>query len=391
MFERFYNNAARKGFHFPGRLIAGDGALSDAIKASAAPHVLIIDAALCERELPVPRDTLRIPVTREPLRDDALAAAEKAAAVSPQTIIALGGGSTIDVAKAVVMPLRHGTLDARDAPRSFKAPLLVAASSLPGAGSETSRFFILSDPATGHKISQRSFDVVPDVTVLDPHLLEGASATRLLAGAFDAFMHLWETFICRHERSPATDMLALHHMPLLMRAAETLSRNVRPDQSVLMELLYASAYGGIAISNVRTGLVHTLGESLAAQIALPHPLTLLAFFSAGLSSYRDAIGDRLALLLPHLNAQLPERAPWSLDALIAHWQEVLTRTGLYERVRHALSRGIDIDTLLIAAARDSVLTKENPVPVTPQSLTAIVRSSLASFAAPVSRAPFTRE
>lgn len=391
MFERFYNNATRKGFHFPGRLLAGDGALADAIKAASPPYVLIVDAALAEREFPLPRDVLRIAVTREPLRDDALAAADKAAETAPQTIVAVGGGSTIDTAKAVVMQLRHGSLDARDAPRSFKAPALIAASSLPGAGSETSRFFILSDPATGHKISQRSFDVVPDVTVLDPHLLEGASATRLLAGAFDAFMHLWETFICRHERSPETDMLALHHMPLLMRAAETLSRNVRPDTSVLMELLYASAFGGIAISNVRTGLVHTLGESLSAQIALPHPLTLLAFFSAGLSSYREAIGDRLSILLPHLNVQLPERAPWSLDAMIAHWQEVLTRTGLYERVRLALSHGIDIDRLLIAAARDSVLTKENPVPVTPQSLTAIVRAALASFAAPVSRAPFTRE
>lgn len=391
MFERFYNSETRKGFHFPGRLLAGNGALADAIKAAAAPYVLIVDAALQERAFPLPRDVLRIAITREPLRDDALAAAERAASAAPQTIIAIGGGSTIDTAKAVVMQLRHGTLDARDTPRSGKAPALIAASSLPGAGSETSRFFILSDMATGHKISQRSFDVVPDVTVLDPHLLEGASATRLLAGAFDAFMHLWETFICRHERSPATEMLALHHMPLLMRAAETLSRNVRPDESVLMELLYASAFGGIAISNVRTGLIHTLGESLSAQIALPHPLTLLAFFSAGLLSYREAIGERLSLLLPHLNAQLPERAPWSLDALIAHWQEVLTRTGLYERVRLALSRGIDIDKLLTAAARDSVLTKENPVPVTPQSLAAIVRAALASFAAPVSRAPFTRE
>lgn len=389
MFERFYNNASRKGFHSPGRLIAGNGALGDAIKAASPPYVLVVDAALLEHEFPLPRDTLRIAVTREPLRDDALQAATKAAEATPQTIIAVGGGSTIDTAKAVVMLMRHGSLDARDVPRSGQAPALIAASSLPGAGSETSRFFILSDPATGHKISQRSFDVVPDITVLDPHLLEGVSATRLLSGAFDAFMHLWETFVCRNERSPATDMLALHHMPLLMRSAETLSRNVRPDESVLMELLYASAYGGIAISNVRTGLIHTLGESLSAQIALPHPLTLLAFFSAGISSYRDAIGDRLSLLLPHLNAQMPERAPWSLDALIAHWQEVLTRTGLYERVRQALSRGIDIDKLLTAAARDSVLTKENPVPVTPQSLTTIVRGALASFAAPVSRAKFT--
>ncbi len=391
MFDRFFNSETRKGFHFPGRLLAGDGALADAVKAASGPFVLVVDAALMERSFPVPRDTLRIAVSREPLRDDAIAAAQKAAEAAPQTILAVGGGSTLDTAKAVAMLLRHGSLDMRDMPRSGKTPLLIAASSLPGAGSETSRFFILSDAATGHKISHRSFDAVPDVTVLDPALLEGASATRLLAGAFDAFMHLWEAFVCRNERSPATDMLALQHMPQLMQAAEALSRNVRPDDAVLMQLLYASSFGGVAISNVRTGLVHTLGESLSAQLSLPHPLTLLVFFGAGLSSYRAAIADRLAILTPLLDATLAHGAPWTLDGVIAHWHGVLTRVGLYERVRQALSRGVDIDKLLTTAARDSVLTKENPVPVTPQSLAAIVRASLSAFAAPASRAAFTRE
>lgn len=382
MNERFFNTAARKGFHWPGRILAGEGVLETWLAERGTGGLAVVaDRAFAGHPLVRRAGGPHALVAREPNRDDIAAIAEDIAATPPAAILALGGGATIDAAKAVAAQLRFGTLDIRDRPRGAILPQLVAAPTTAGSGSETSRFFIAADPVTGIKVSTRSWSIVPDLTLLDPLLLKGSGAPRLLLGAFDAAMHLWETHIARGERSPFTDALAQGFLPRILAALPTLAAGAEPGGATLLALMEASAMAGVAISNVRTGLVHSLGESLAAQSPLAHPLTLRVFLRPALESYADAVRPHVAPLMHALDGAAPADAPWSVARFIAAWEQAFAALGHDDIIRAAFAaRQPSAKALLATAARDTTLAKENPVPFAEGDLDRIAAAGLAAFA-----------
>lgn len=378
--DRFYNTPARQGFHWPGRIVAGGGVLADWLKD--APRVAIIaDRAFEDHPMVLRAGGAAALVSREPHRADIAAMLPRVLAHEPEAILALGGGATIDAAKALTAHLRYRTTAIRDRARDGAAPLLIAAPTTAGSGSETSRFFILADEA-GVKIATRSWAIVPDLTLLDPALLSGIDPAGLLMGAFDAAIHLWETHIARGEASAFTDAIAQAHLPRILAALPALSAGRTPDAATLQALMEASAMAGIAISNVRTGLIHTLGESLAAHAALPHPLTLRVFLRPGIESYAAAIRERTAPLWRMADAVAPGGAPWSPERFIAAWEAAFAATGLDARLRAALANtAVSLDALCATAARDTTLAKENPLPLNAEALRLIAAAGLAAWPA----------
>lgn len=381
MLERFYNTPQRQGFHWPGRLISGAGVL-EAWLTDAPPRLAIVaDRAFADHPLVAARGGAAVRVAREPHRTDVNDAIAALGGSRPDAVLAIGGGATLDLAKAVTAHLHFGTIDIRDRARDGTGPILVAAPTTAGSGSETSRFFILAD-AAGLKVSMRSWSIVPDLTLLDPALLEGLPVSGLLLGAFDAAIHLWETHIARGEASAFTDGLAQAHLPRILAALPMLAAGGRPDAHTYQSLMEASAMAGVAISNVRTGLIHTLGESLAAQCALPHPLTLRIFMRAAAESYAGAVAERTAPLWRMADTVAPELAPWSLARFVDAWEDAFTALGLDERLRAALAASpVSLDRLCATAARDTTLAKENPLPLDAGMLRLIAAAALAPWPA----------
>ncbi|BCW88144.1 hypothetical protein sos41_12820 [Alphaproteobacteria bacterium SO-S41] len=381
MNERFYNTTARQGFHWPGRIVAGENVLGNRLaERGMASLAVIADQAFADHDIVKSAGGAAALITREPTRDDVTAIAARLAADPPTTILAIGGGATLDASKAVVAQLRFGTLDIRDRPRGETAPQLIAAATTAGSGSETSRFFIVSDPATSVKIATRSWSIVPDLTLLDPALLRPCQPQRLLLGAFDAAIHLWETHIARGERSVFTDALAQGFLPRILAALPSVTSGDEPPSAVLLSLMEASAMAGVAISNVRTGMIHTLGESLAAQCALPHPLTLRVFLRPVIESYAPAVRDHVTPLFRAADTAAPWGAPWSIERFITAWEDAFAKLDLDRQVRTAfLARRPSLDALCATAARDTTLTKENPLPVEPAELWSIAGAGFAPF------------
>lgn len=371
MLERFYSTPALKGFHWPGRLLCGPGASGELARlVDPATALVVADAAVAARARDLLPAAPCLGVSGEP--DEAGVARLRAAAggARPQTLVALGGGSAIDCAKALALALRHGDAPLQDRPRGTASPRLVVLPTLAGAGAETSRFFIVKD-AAGCKRATRSWDAVPDLTLIDPLLLGSAGRARLVAGAFDAFVHLWETFVCRNERNPWTDMLALTHIPPLCAAVARITAGEDLTPGTLGDLALASAMGGIAISTVRTGLVHTAAEALSAATPLPHPLTLSVFFETVAGHYAPAIGARLALLSAALG-----RPAW--PHLGQFWRDALARTGGLNAVQEVLRAAPpDPQALCAAVARDTVLVKEHPADLTPEIVRGLIETALA--------------
>lgn len=387
MNERFFNTPARTGLRFPGRIVAERGALPDFLNAEPREGLLILaDRAVAAHpalRLAGGADAI---IVREPYDTDIDALDDMFAGRKPTAVLAVGGGSAIDAAKALVMRRRHGASPSRDLPRGSNAPRLVAAPTTAGSGSETSRFHVLTRHDDGTKLSWRSWDAVPDLTLLDPALLEGAPPALLAQGAFDACLHLWETHVARGEASAFTDALARDFIPRILAQLPELSRGKAPAAAGLLDLMQASAMAGIAISNVRTGAIHTLGEALSAQIDLPHPLTLRVFAASVIESYASATTDRLAILWAVANARAPLRGPWCARVFLAAWDEVFARLGLDRRIAEALdTTPPSLDRLCEVASRDTVLSKENPVPLPPEALRVIAARGIASFRAPAFR------
>ena len=375
MLDRHFNTPERKSFRAPTRLHAGLNARFDLANIlPEGPVLLVVDRNFASCDVAEKLDPAHgIVIGREPRSEDIL----KAIASFPQptftSVVAIGGGSTIDTAKALHAHLSFGRLDARDVERPAGAPALVAVPTTAGSGSETSRFFILAD-GTGIKHSHRAWSNTPDVAILDPAFLHEADAERLTLSAFDAFVHLWETFICRNERDPFVDMLALEGIPLITAAMEVLATGNALDDQDLSALQRASALGGMAITNVRTGLIHTLAEALAPQVSLSHAETLWVFFDAALASYDHAVEGRIERLDRRLRADLGPHH--GFGRLISLWHDLFSGLGLGERIESELENSIDIHGLIATATRDTVLSKENPVPLKADDIGEIITRRL---------------
>ena len=378
--ERFYNTPARQGFHWPGRILSGPGVLEAWLK-DAPDLAIIADRAFADHELVHAAGGAVGVVDGEPTRAGLDSILAKLATRRPAAILVLGGGATIDSTKALAAHLRYGSFDIRDRPRDRAPPLLIAAPTTAGSGSETSRFFILAD-AAGVKISTRSWSVVPDLTLLDPTLLETLGPSGLLLGAFDAAIHLWETHIARGEASAFTDAIAQAHLPRILASLPDIAAGRTLDEAARQALMEASAMAGVAISNVRTGLIHTLGESLAAQCHLPHPLTLRVFLPAAMASYAPAIAAKTQGLWRMADAIAPRAAPWSPETFVAAWTEAFAALGLDRRIADAFAATpVSLDHLCTTAARDTTLAKENPLPLDATALRLVAAAALGAWPA----------
>lgn len=386
MYDRLYNTPARHGFHWPGRIVAGEGVLESWLKGEKPRSLAIIaDAAFADHPLVLAANAPLALVCREPRLADAEAILRRIAPENPETILAIGGGATLDIAKAVTAHLRHGAFAVRDVPRDGGAPSLIAVPTTAGSGSETSRFFILSDPATNTKIATRSWSLVPDLTLLDPGLLAAAPPRLLLLGAFDAAIHLWETFIARGERSSLTAALTLAHLPRILAVLPKIAGAEPLSAAERLALMEASAMAGVAISNVRTGLIHTLGESLSAQVGLSHPATLRVFLAPVMALYEGAVEDNAGPLWRMADAMAPSWTPWSGERFVAAWLDAFAALGVDGEIAAAFTASPpSLDALLAAAARDTTITKENPTPLNEDLLRLVAAAGLSVFQPPLS-------
>ncbi len=227
------------------------------------------------------RRNLEVVIDGEPLESEILKILQTLPR-EPCNIIAIGGGSTMDFAKALVCS-RHYPSDRRvgydvsgDLNSRIESPedFLVVAPTTVGSGSEASRYFVLFQQ--NRKLASRAWQALPRVIVLDPTLLGYLTYEIARIQLFDCWSHLIEVSLSHLEYSPI-NMFAIEgtksSLMKFVKSKDTLASNQN-----LLQLQIFSYIGGVAISNTRTGALHTVGEALASQISIPHVWSL--FFSA---------------------------------------------------------------------------------------------------------------
>lgn len=182
----------------------------------------------------------------------------------PEALVAFGGGSPMDCAKAIRLC----------APG--KLPLW-AIPTTAGTGSEMTRFAVVTDRAKGVKHPVVDDALLPDFAILDAGLLEGVPPQVTADTGMDVLAHTLESYVS-NRATPFTDALAEKAAVL---AWHSLPAAFRGEQQAKEDMLYASCLAGMAFNAASLGICHSLAHTLGGRLHLPH-------------------GRLNALLLPHV-------------------------------------------------------------------------------------------
>jgi len=197
-------------------------------------------------------------------------------------VLALGGGSVIDAAKAVaLMATNGGTIQQYEGIGKVHSPLppLVAVPTTAGSGAEVSQFSIIVDVERKIKMTIISKSLVPDIAIVDSGIL-GTKSSELTANTgMDVLTHAVEAYTSV-AATPLTDVQALNSIRLIARSLRK-SVASKTDLVAKEEMAMASLQAGIAFSNAILGAVHAITHQLGGLLDMPH-------------------GEANAILLPHV-------------------------------------------------------------------------------------------
>ena len=182
-------------------------------------------------------------------------------------IVALGGGSPMDVAKAVGVTAKYGG-SITEYEGAHKVPgkiiPLIAIPTTAGTGSEVTAFSVITDHSRDYKLTVFSYKLFPSYAILDPELLTSVAA----ACGIDAFIHAEEAYVST-AASPFSDAMA-------EKAMELIGKNIRrfvarrTDLEAAEAMLTGSLFAGIAFSFARLGNVHAMSHPVSAFFDVPH-------------------------------------------------------------------------------------------------------------------------
>ena len=200
--------------------------------------------------------------------DKATAAFKEAGA---DFIVAFGGGSPMDVAKAVGITAKYGgSITEYEGAHKVPGPIipLIAIPTTAGTGSEVTAFSVITDHSRDYKLTVFSYEILPAYAILDAELLTTAPASVAAACGIDAFIHAEEAYIST-AASPFSDAMAEKAMSLIGKNIRRFVAN-RGDIEAAESMLVGSLFAGIAFSFARLGNVHAMSHPVSAFFDVPH-------------------------------------------------------------------------------------------------------------------------
>lgn len=200
--------------------------------------------------------------------DKATAAFKEAGA---DFIVAFGGGSPMDVAKAVGVTAKYGgSITEYEGAHKVPGPIipLIAIPTTAGTGSEVTAFSVITDHSRDYKLTVFSYEILPAYAILDAELLTTAPASVAAACGIDTFIHAEEAYIST-AASPFSDAMAEKAMSLIGKNIRRFVAN-RGDIEAAEAMLTGSLFAGIAFSFARLGNVHAMSHPVSAFFDVPH-------------------------------------------------------------------------------------------------------------------------
>ena len=202
----------------------------------------------------------------DPSVETVMAGAAKMAEFKPDWIVAMGGGSPIDAAKAMWIKYEYPEITFEEMCVVFGLPKLrtkakfCAIPSTSGTATEVTAFSVITDYSKGIKYPLADFEITPDVAIVDPNLAETMPKKLVAHTGMDAMTHAVEAYVstcnCNY-----TDPLALHAITMIQ---DNLVKSYNGDMDARADMHDAQCLAGMAFSNALLGIVHSMAHKTGA-------------------------------------------------------------------------------------------------------------------------------
>lgn len=279
-----------------------------------------------------------------------------------KALIAFGGGSSMDCAKAIgarvaypKKPLNRmgGILRVMR-----KLPPLFAVPTTAGTGSEVTLAAVITDTETKHKYPMSSFPLIPRYAVLDPKVTYSLPKNLTATTGMDALTHAVEAYIGR-STSRETRRRAKEAVRLIFANIET-AYNDGQNENARRNMLYAAYAAGIAFSKSYVGYIHAVAHSLGGQYNIAHGLANSVLMPLVLEEYGEAVYRKLHELAVEAGVSIPgETHKEGAEKFISAIKEMNERMGI-----PSVIQGIEKEDIpTMAKYADKEANPLYPVPV----------------------------
>jgi alcohol dehydrogenase len=273
------------------------------------------------------------------------------------SLIALGGGSTIDTAKvANILVSEDDAIETFIGVELLTRPLkpLVVIPTTAGTGSEVTTVAVILDDAQNLKISFQDRHLLPKLAVLDPTLTVTMPPQVTAATGMDALTHAMEAYI-GPQASPFSDAMAFATVQLVR---DSLVTAVRDPENVeaRMAMLVAACMGGIAFSHSMVGIVHAMSHTVGGLFHVAHGTANSILLPHGLRYNVPAVAAKLAQLAPAMGLAAAGDAETTCGRIIAAVDDLKTQLhtlcGLPARLRDVGLTAADLPAVAAGAMMD---------------------------------------
>ena len=211
-------------------------------------------------------------IKSDPSVDTVMKGAKVMEEYGPDWIVAIGGGSPIDAAKAMWVKYEYPDITFEEMCKVFGMPKLrkkahfCAVSSTSGTATEVTAFSVITDYEKGIKYPLADFEITPDVAIVDPELAETMPVKLVAHTGMDAMTHAIEAYVST-ANCDYTDPLALHAIKMIH---ETLIKSYNGDMAARDSMHNAQCLAGMAFSNALLGIVHSMAHKTGAAFEGGH-------------------------------------------------------------------------------------------------------------------------
>jgi len=349
--------------------------------AAASGGLSIVEASL--RTAGMPARVVATSAGEPTVADVAVAlAALPEAGRDVAVIVAIGGGSTLDLAKAVAALATNA--DAADPETAVldrlegvgrglplvRPPLpVVAIPTTAGTGAEATRNAVISCPERRIKKSMRSPLMVPVAAIVDPALTVSCDRPTTAASGLDCITQLVESFICRF-RQPLPRALVREALPRALAALPRVLANPA-DLAARGDMSHAALVSGMALTNSGLGMAHGVAAALGVECGTPHGVACALMLPVALRVNRTVAAADLAALERLVDpAAVDDHS--AADAFVARIEAVCAAAGTPRRLRDVGLRADRIGWL--AAHSGGASMRGNPVTLDEATLRSVLEA-----------------
>lgn len=299
-------------------------------------------------------------VQPNPTTDNVRAGMALAQAHDARVIIGLGGGSSIDTAKAIAVGVTHPEHDVWEylinrIPVTAATLPIIAITTTSGTGSQMTPYAVTTNPETNEKPGMTSVHIIPKVAIVDPELMltvpKGVTASTgidVLTHCIEAYTSTWRGGLADANAWAGIELVA-EYLPIALADGGNLEARSM--------LALADTHAGIAIANQGVTLAHSLAHAISGHFDdIPHGLALVSIYPAVLAANAPGCPDRHAKIA---------RALANTDDIVAAFSDFAQRAGVSN-----LLAAKQPDATTLNAIADGALdymagcVDLNPVPVT---------------------------